>query len=110
MANVKAKKLTSISKANPKTPTIGVFATSDPRIDEASRARCQNIVEMVANTISGKVYLPDKIPVEVVYSAVLIDGEKEADIVARQFRNAGVDILVCVPDTWAFPQLTLISL
>ena len=99
-----------MNKANPKTPTIGVFATSDPRIDKTSRTRCQNIVEMVANTISGNVSLPDKTPVEIVYSTVLIDGEREADIVARQFREAGVDILVCVPDTWAFPQLTLISL
>jgi L-fucose isomerase len=41
---------------------------------------------------------------------VLIDGEAQADIVAQQFRKAGVDILVCVPDTWAFPQLTTISL
>lgn len=29
---------------------------------------------------------------------------------AEQFRKAGVDILICVPDTWAFPQLTTISL
>ena len=46
----------------------------------------------------------------VVYSTVLIDGEAQADIVAQQFRKAGVNILVCVPDTWAFPQLTAISL
>ena len=110
MANVKAKRLPSINRADPKTPCIGVFATSDPRIDEASRTRCRNIVEMAANAISGNVCLPDKTPVEVVYSTVLIDGEREADVVARQFRKAGVDILVCVPDTWAFPQLTLISL
>lgn len=110
MANIRAKRLPSLNRANPKTPTIGVFATSDPRIDETSRTRCQNIVEMVANAISGKVSLPDKTPVEVVYSTVLIDGEREADIVAQQFRKAEVDILVCVPDTWAFPQLTLISL
>jgi L-fucose isomerase len=54
--------------------------------------------------------MPDNTPVPVVYSTVLIDGEAQADIVARQFRKAGVDILVCVPDTWAFPQLTTISL
>jgi L-fucose isomerase len=48
--------------------------------------------------------------VPVVYSVVLVDGEAQADIVAGQFRKAGVDILVCVPDTWAFPQLTAISL
>ena len=98
------------AKGQPKVPVIGVFATSDPRIDEASRTRCRNIVKMTADTISGKVVLPDKQAVPVVYSTVLVDGEKQADIVTEQFRNAGVDILVLVPDTWAFPQLTGISL
>jgi L-fucose isomerase len=65
---------------------------------------------MAADCISGSVVLPDKTAVPVVYSAVLVDGEAQADIVAQQFRKAGVDILVCVPDTWAFPQLTAISL
>jgi L-fucose isomerase len=65
---------------------------------------------MAADCISGSVVLPDKMPVPVVYSTVLIDGEAQADIVAQQFRKAGVDILICVPDTWAFPQLTAISL
>jgi L-fucose isomerase len=65
---------------------------------------------MAADTISGSVVLPDKTPVPVVYSTVLVDGEAQADIVAQQFRKAGVDILVCVPDTWSFPQLTAISL
>jgi L-fucose isomerase len=105
-----AKHLPNISKATPKVPVIGVFATSDPRIDQASRTRCQNIAKMAAETISGSVVLPDKTPVPVVYSTVLVDGEAQADIVAQQFRKAGVDILVCVPDTWAFPQLTTISL
>ncbi|MBN2593678.1 MAG: hypothetical protein JXA81_09245 [Sedimentisphaerales bacterium] len=107
---VEAKNLPNISKATPKNPMIGVFATSDPRIDKASRIRCQNIAKMAADTISGSVVLPDKTPVPVVYSTILVDGEAQADIVAQQFRKAGVDILVCVPDTWAFPQLTAISL
>ncbi len=107
---VEAKHLPNISKATPKIPVIGVFATSDPRIDQASRTRCQNIAKMAADTISGSVVLPDRTPVPVVYSTVLVDGEAQADIVAQQFRKAGVDILVCVPDTWAFPQLTAISL
>jgi len=107
---VQARVLPRIRKAVPKAPVIGVFATSDPRIDERSRQRCQNIAKMAANTISGQVVLPDKTPVEVVYSDVLVDSEPSADIVAQQFRKAGVDILVCVPDTWAFPQLTTISL
>jgi len=105
-----AVRLANIRKAAPKLPVIGVFATSDPRITEADRKRCQNIAKMAADCISGSVVLPDKTPVPVVYSAVLVDGEPQADIVAQQFRKAGVDILVCVPDTWAFPQLTTISL
>jgi len=107
---VEAKNLPNIRKATPNVPVIGIFATSDPRIDQPSRTRCQNIAKMAADCISGSVLLPDKTPVPVVYSSVLIDGEAQADIVAQQFRKAGVDILVCVPDTWAFPQLTTISL
>jgi len=90
-------------------PVIGFFATCDPRIDEASRIRSKNIIKSSAEIISEKIKLPNGKPVPVVYSEVLIDTEKEADFVAKQFRNAGVNILVCLPDTWAFPQLTLIS-
>jgi len=107
---VEADRLPLIRKATPKVPVIGVFATSDPRIDKDSRVRCQNIVKMAADVIASGIILPDKTPVPVVYSTVLIDGEAQADIIAQQFRKAGVDILVCVPDTWAFPQLTTISL
>ena len=107
---IEAKRLANIRKATPKVPVIGVFATSDPRVDADSRRRCQNIAKMAADTISGAVVLPDKTAVPVVYSEVLVDSEPSADIVVQQFRKAGVDILVCVPDTWAFPQLTTISL
>jgi len=105
-----AVRLPNVRKAIPKTPVIGVFAAGDPRIDAASRRRCENIIRMSAERISGKVTLPDGTAVPVVYSETLVDGEPQADIVAQQFRKAGVDILVCVPDTWAFPQLTTISL
>ncbi len=107
---INAAQLPDISKASPKSPVIGFFAASDPRIDSDSRVRCRNIVKMTADAIANAVVLPDKTPVTVVYSRVLVDGEPQADIVAKQFRDAGVDILVCVPDTWAFPQLTAISL
>lgn len=105
-----AVRLANIRKAEPKEPVIGVFATSDPRIDADSHWRCRNIVKMAADTINDAVVLPNGTPVPVVYSTVLVDGERQADTVAQQFRKAGVDILVCVPDTWAFPQLTTISL
>ncbi len=91
-------------------PVIGVCATCDPRIDDDSRTRAQNIIRMTAGVLAERVQMPDGEAVPVVYSDVLIDGEPQADIVARQFQDAGVNILVCVPDTWAFPQLSLISL
>ncbi len=91
-------------------PTIGVFATCDPRIDKASRERAVNIVKMAADVIAKGVVLPDKEHLPVVYSTVLVDGEPQADIVANQFKANGVNILVAVPDTWAFPQLSIISL
>ena len=105
-----AKCLPRIPKPAPKVPVIGVFAPCDPRIDKVSRTRAGNIVALVADAISGSVVLPDKNPVPVVYSSVLVDSESQADVVAQQFRQAGVAVLVCAPDTWAFPQLTTISL
>ncbi len=108
--SVKPKRLPAARSAKPKTVTFGVCGPCDPRIDEASRKRAVNIVEMVAGEIARSVKEPSGEPVGVVYSPVLVDGEKQADIVAAQFRAAGVDAVVCAPDTWAFPQLTLISL
>ncbi|MFA6135328.1 MAG: hypothetical protein WC869_15050 [Phycisphaerae bacterium] len=106
----KATALPSSKKTQSKVVTFGVCATSDPRIDADSRKRCVNIVEMVADVVAKGVKMPDGSDVEVVWTPVLIDGEKQADIVARQFREAGVDAVICAPDTWAFPQLTLMSL
>lgn len=91
-------------------PVIGVFATCDPRIDKDSRQRAQNIVKMAADILAKNVKSVDQQPIPVVYSDVLVDGEKEADTVARQFKDKGVSSIVCVPDTWAFPQLTVLSL
>jgi L-fucose isomerase len=105
-----AVRLPDSQPAVPHSPCIGVFATGDPRIDEESRARCVNIVGMVADILADRVKLPDGSPVKVVCSPILVDSEPQADMVARQFEDQGVDILVCAPDTWAFPQLSLISL
>ena len=106
----KAKRLMDDLEAKPGAVTFGVFATGDPRIDEDSRKRAANIVGMVAEIVAHRVRMPDGKPVQVVWTPVLVDGEKQADVVARQFRQAGVDALICAPDTWAFPQLTVISL
>lgn len=93
-----------------KVVTFGVCATGDPRIDQDARQRTLNIVGMISDHLAEKVKMPDGVPVNVVYSNVLIDGEPQADIVARQFKDAGVDAVICTPDTWAFPQLSLMSL
>ena len=106
----KARSLGETRKASARSVVFGVCATSDPRIDRPSRQRCLNIVSMVAEVIARNVRMPDGSDVEVVYSPVLIDGEWQADIVARQFTGAAVGAVVCAPDTWAFPQLTLMSL
>jgi len=89
---------------------IGICATCDPRVDEDSRVRTRNIVEMIANHVQSMVKVPTGEPVKVVWTSTLIEGETGADLVARQFKGEGVNIVVCTPDTWAFPQLTLISL
>lgn len=93
-----------------KAPVIGVCTPADPRVNDTVRERVKNIIAMVAGVIGKGVKLPDGSAPEVVYSDVLIDGEAQADIVARQFKDAGVNIIVMCPDTWAFPQLTALSL
>lgn len=106
----KAKRLPSSRENTPRVVTFGVCAACDPRIDDASRDRTVNIIETIADVIAGNVKMPDGTAVNVVWSPVLIDGETQADIVARQFIDSNVDAIVCTPDTWAFPQLSLMSL
>lgn len=105
-----AQLLTKNDAKLPLSPVIGVFATGDPRIDASSLERAKNIVKLTADRLVGKVVFPDSSKVEVVYSDILVDSEKKADQLARMFKSQGVNVLVVVPDTWAFPQLTLISL
>ncbi len=81
--------------SKPKTITLGVVGTGDPRIDEASRQRAGNIVKTIAEVLAAEVRTPDGKPVDVVWTPVLVDGEPQADTVGRQFRAAGVDAVVC---------------
>jgi len=106
----KPVKLAPPKSGVPASPVVGIFATCDPRIDAPSRQRAQNIVSLVAEAVAKSLKLPDGSAVPVVYSDVLLDGERQADAVARQFKEAGVSILVCAPDTWSFPQPCLLSL
>ncbi len=85
-------------------PAVGVFSPGDPRIPEADRQRCRNVCQMVAEILAERVKLPDGSPAKVVWSPVLVDGEPQADMVAKQFQDAGVKVLVCTPDTWSFPS------
>ena len=41
-------RLPDIVDAKPKVPVFGVFAACDPRIDEDSRTRTQNVIEMAS--------------------------------------------------------------
>ena len=104
----KARKLVG-GETKSKSVTFGVMATGDPRIDQASRDRAANIVGIIADHVAANVRMPDGTPVDVVWTPLLVDGEKQADMVGRMFREAGVDAVICAPDTWAFPQLTLMS-
>ena len=71
--------------------TFGLCAAADPRIDQASRTRTATVTEIIAKIVAREVTMPDGSPVNVVWTPLLIDGEKQADIVARQFIAAGVD-------------------
>ncbi len=97
-------------RKNISSVTIGVCATCDPRVDDDSRLRTRNIIEMIANYLQKNIKVPTNETVKVVWTPTLIEGETGADMVARQFKSEGVNIIVCTPDTWAFPQLTLMSL
>ncbi|MGD0901022.1 MAG: hypothetical protein ABR915_24595, partial [Thermoguttaceae bacterium] len=106
---MKARKLEGSETKSPAV-TFGVVGTGDPRIDQESRQRAANIVGIVADHVAESVRMPDGSPVDVVWTPLLVDGEKQADAVGRLFRQAGVNAVICTPDTWAFPQLTLMSL
>ena len=87
MANA-ATELKSPVSTGARTVTFGVCSPADPRIDQTSRTRAANIIALVADAIAGGVRMPDGSPVNVVFSRTLIDGERQADLVARQFRDA----------------------
>ncbi len=106
----KATALKQLDSVCPKGITFGICAPADPRVDAPSRERVVHIVRTIADIVADQVQRPDGSPVNVVWTPVLIDGEKQADIVASQFLDAGVDAIIATPDTWAFPQLSLTSL
>jgi L-fucose isomerase len=90
--------------------TLGVFVPCDPRIDEASRERAFNIGSMTARTLAEGITLPCGTPVNVYYASKLVDDEASADVAASEMKDAGVDALIAVPDTWFFPGRSAMAL
>ncbi len=91
-------------------PTLGVFVPCDPRIDEDSRKRAFNIGKMTAEILAQRLTMPDGSPPNVFYCSHLVDSESTADSGAGEFKEAGADALIIVPDTWFFPGKTALAL
>ena len=106
----RAVRLTAFDETKPSTVTFGVCATCDPHIDAEARKRATNIVGMVADVIAKNVT-----------PAQRQSGQRGLVRRAHRRREAGRHGRAAVqggwrkgrrlaPDTWAFPQLTFISL
>lgn len=98
-----------LQKPSKGSTTIGLFAPCDPRIDDPSRERCRNIVEMTAKILK-KIKLPQKQRLGIYTANKLVETEADADEVAAEFKKAGVEAICIVPDTWFYPGKTAIAL
>ena len=99
-----------VKKKRPAVPTLGVFVPCDPRIDQDSRTRAYNIGTITANLLAARLTLPDGAPPNVFFCSFLVDNERTADEAAREMKDAGVEALLIVPDTWFFPGKTAMVL
>lgn len=97
-------------KKRPGIATLGVFVPCDPRIDESSRKRAFNIGTMTARLLSERLKLPDGEPPNIFYCSHLVDSEKTADKAALEMKEAQVEALFIVPDTWFFPGKSAMAL
>jgi L-fucose/D-arabinose isomerase len=99
-----------INEKKPSLPTLGVFVPCDPRIDDASRERAFNIGVMAARTLAEGITLPCGTPPNVFFCSKLVDDEASADFGAAEMKDAGVEALFIVPDTWFFPGRSAMAL
>jgi L-fucose isomerase len=99
-----------VKKMQSNLPTLGVFVPCDPRIDENSRKRAFNIGKMTAELLAKRLTMPDGNPPNVFYCSHLVDSESTADSGAGEFKEAGADALIVVPDTWFFPGKSALAL
>jgi len=99
-----------VRKKKPGVLTWGVFVPCDPRLDRDSRTRAYNIGTLTANLLADRLNLPDGTPPNVFFCSFLVDNEKTADEAAREMKEAGVEAILIVPDTWFFPGKTAMAL
>lgn len=88
--------------------SVGLFAPCDPRIDEPSRQRALNIVEMTGRILK-RIRLPLGQKLGIYTASRAVQGEADADLVAAEFKKAGVEAICLVPDTWFYPGKTAIA-
>jgi len=99
-----------VGKKNPANPTLGVFVPCDPRIDEESRTRAFNIGRMTARLLARNLRMLDGTAPNIFYCSHLVDSEATADSGAREMKEAGVEGIFIVPDTWFFPGKSAMAL
>jgi len=99
-----------VEKRRQGVTTLGVFVPCDPRIDKESRQRAYNIGTMTARWLGEKLHLPGGAHPNFFYCSHLVDNEKTADSAALELKEAGVDGLFIVPDTWFFPGKSAMAL
>jgi len=99
-----------VKKRNLSVKTLGIFVPCDPRIDKEARRRAYNIGTMTARLLAERLRLPDGSSPNVFYGSHLVDSERTADTAARELKEAGVEALFIVPDTWFFPGKSAMAL
>jgi len=99
-----------IAKKRAGIPTLGVFVPCDPRIVEEARKRAFNIGLRTARLLADRLKLPDGSPPNVFSCSHLVDSEATADFGALEMKDAGVEALFIVPDTWFFPGKSAMAL
>lgn len=95
--------------SSPGAPVIGLFAPCDPRIDDPSRVRAQNICEMTARILK-RIRLPMGEKPGIYVADKPVQCEADADATAYEFKKAGVSVLAGVPDTWFYPGRSMMAL
>ena len=86
-------------------PVIGVSAVIDGReaAMKKQKPRVERMAQMLAGLISDEFTHIDGRPSHVVVADELVHDAASAQRVGRAFRLAGVEVLVCYDDVWAYP-------